>query len=594
MSTYFWQSLRQLALFTSNDMGPNTLTATARQQLEQQMLDLLQRGMWQVLITSALIGPALVVWLTQPHIGWMQALVPAVLLLLISAERTVFLRRMARARVLNDSHPHRWANALALRVWVASCVIAWWCHYAIQTNHDTLVSQVLALVTILSAGAAAQFCSWPPVMWAAITPMLLGTAGLLLATGQPHRLVEGAFATVLWILIAAASLRFSRTLHQEAVTRLQNQVLLDELQIRRQEAELAHAAKTRFFAAASHDLRQPLQAMGMYLSVLQVKQVEPQSVQRMQQCMTAIDQLLEALLELLRMESGQLKAHPRPFPLQHMLDQLGQMYEGMAKQKGLQLRIHPSKAWAMSDPQLLERALSNLIANAIRYTQTGGVLLGVRPCDDHWRVCVVDTGIGIAYGAQDRIYEEFVQLDNPARDPTQGHGLGLAIVKRLVNLLGHQLTLVSIPAKGSEFSILVPKAQATPQPSSAKNALGNLPLKGRVLVVEDNAMARDALVQLLSDWGLDVQAVGDGERACEVLQAQSFDAVLSDWRLPGSMDGLSVLQTAHSTLPRPRAMALVTGDDPRSLPHSAQQWAVLRKPVRPLKLRSFLSQILSV
>lgn len=594
-------ALRHRLMFRADDMFAQVSDSAQRLRLERRMLDLLEGGMREVLLTSSVIGPALVVWLTLPHIGAARALLPALALLAISVERTFFLRRMARERALDDAAPRRWARALGARVWLSGGVVALWCHFVIAAGDQALVSYLLALVTILAAGATAQFSSWPPVMWATISPLLLGMALQLALMGQPELLVGAVFAVFLWLVLGMAGLRFAQTLHNDMRTRLRNEGLMRELAARRAEAEAAHTAKLRFFAAASHDLRQPLQALGLYLSVLEGSRTDGDTLERMGQCMGALDRLLGELLELSQLDAGQRVAAPRPLALQPLLERLASMYEAAARLKGLQLRVHPTQAWALSDADLLERALANLLANAIRYTERGGVLLGTRPAGDAagpaWRVCVFDTGIGIPDDVREAVFEEFVQLDNPGRDPDRGSGLGLATVQRVAALLEHRITLRSRVGRGSCFALQVPRAAALPdnEPAAAPPPPVTAPLQGRVLVVEDNNAARDALARLLRGWGLEVVLARDAEEADAVLACgAALDVVLCDWRLPGARDGLAVLHAARKQQPRLKLAALVTGENTQPLRSEGAPYPVLRKPVRPLRLRALLASRLGL
>lgn len=580
--------VRRLMLRPS-DFGPADLPLAQRQQLERQMLDLLVHGMRQILLSSALIGPLLVCWLTWPQLGWLRACGPALFLVLISGERFLLLRR-----VLHQNHAdwdtRGFGRALVWRSALSGLVIALWYHFVVAAGDASLVAYVLALLAILSAGASAQFASWPPVMWAAITPMLLGVALQLVWAGGASNGVGAVFALVLWLVLSQASLRFARTLHSEALARLHNEELMRELREKRRQADSANAAKSRFFASASHDLRQPLQAMALYLGLLQSGHGDAQTLERVQQCMSALDRLLEALLDLSRLDSGLLQAAPRTVALQSLLERLSDMYQAMARDKGLQLRVRPSSAWVRTDPVLFERALSNLLANAIRYTECGGVLLGVRRRGSHWRVGVWDTGVGIAAHEYEAVFEEFVQLNNPERNPERGYGLGLPTVRRIAALLGHGLQWQSVPGRGSVFCLDLPQTEAEAVSADAAVPEPSDRLQGRVLVVEDNALVRSALVQLLESWGLQVQEAVDARAAEEAWAAQAFEVVLSDWRLPGACDGLAVLRQARAELPELRLGALITGEDLGQLPSAPEGFVVLRKPLRPLRLRALLAQ----
>ncbi len=550
-------------MLSGDSMFPRIHSAAQRAQLETRTLALLAAGMRTALIT-ALIGPALIAWLTAPTIGLAAAIGPAALLYLITIDRVLFVRRVARHLAAPGGASARpWLDAFTWRTGLSALVVALWGYPVVTSGDDTLVFMILALATIVSASSMAQFCCWPPAMWASFTPILLGLGLQLLVFSGSHGVFGVAFTALLWLTLGMAGLRFARTLHNDMSTRLLNEQLLHELDVKRLQAEAANAAKSRFFAAASHDLRQPLQAMNLYMSVLQGGEggrSDPTALARLDECLSALDRLLGVVLDLSRLDSGQIIPQPRPVALQPLLDRLAATYEAAARHKGLQMRVHPTTAWAVSDPALLERVLANLLTNAIRYTARGGVL-----------------------------------LNNPARDPDKGHGLGLPTVRRIADLLGHPMELRSQPGRGSVFALRLPPAppgseSAAPEPPAPAAA----PLQGRVLVVEDNSLVRDALVQLLTGWGLAVQTASDGDTACATLAQASnaFDVVLSDWRLPGTRDGLGVLREARARQHGLKLAAILTGEDVQLLGSVGKEFPILRKPLRPLRLRTLLARYL--
>ncbi|MGP1628728.1 MAG: ATP-binding response regulator [Giesbergeria sp.] len=581
-----WSGGQRLMLTADSMFAP--VEGRQRQQLELRALGLLIAGMRTSLLT-AMIGPALIAWLSAPHIGLTLAVAPALVLYAISVDRFFFIRRAHQHWLEKDTDPRPWLRGFTWRTGLSACVVASWGYPIVLTNNSTLIFMILALATIVSASSMAQFCCWPPAMWASFTPILLGLSMELLLFGGSHLVFAGVFTSLLWITLAMAGLRFARTLHDDMVTRLRNESLMRELDERRAQAEAANSAKSRFFAAASHDLRQPLQAMGLYLSVLEGGRSDPATLARLNSCMSSLDHLLDVVMDLSRLDSGQITPRLQAFALQPLLVRLAGMYEASARQKGLNLRVHPTTAWVLSDPTLLERVLSNLLSNAVRYTTQGGVLLAARPAAGGVRVCVFDTGIGIPAHAHETIFEEFVQLGNPERDPGRGTGLGLATVQRIAALLEHPLRLHSRVGRGTCFALEMPRASPAPlEMARAPRPPAQAILSGRVLLVEDNAAVRDALLQLLVKWGLHADAVRTAEEASAKLADTHFDVVLSDWRLPGERDGLAILQEARARLPDLRLGLLITGEDTQMLPAAGQHVTVLRKPVRPLRLRALL------
>lgn len=243
-----------------------------------------------------------------------------------------------------------------------------------------------------------------------------------------------------------------------------------ELHAAKDAAEQAHLAKSRFLAHAGHDLKQPLQAINMFTGMLE-RQVQTQRglalVKDLRAAQRSMQDLLNAILEISKLESGVVEPKPTAVPLAILFDQLESEFEGLAEDKGLRLRVVPTRLVVHSDPFLLERILRNLLANAVRYTEQGGVLMGCRRRGDTIWIEVCDTGRGIAETDRRRIFEEFVQLDRPDRDRSEGIGLGLAIVERLARLLDHRLDVRSVEGRGSVFAVGVPLSVPSDQTVAA-------------------------------------------------------------------------------------------------------------------------------
>jgi len=375
--------------------------------------------------------------------------------------------------------------------------------------------------------------------------------------------------------------------------RHKNEALAVGLELKAQALEQANLSKSRFFAAASHDLRQPLQALSYYTSLLDPSPEDARMVARINECIGALDDLLESVLDISRLDSGKVQAHIQAVSLEIMLKRLASLYEGAAKTKGLELRVRCNNEWASSDPVLLERVLSNLLSNALRYTHQGGVLLTVRRRDDRMRLQVFDTGEGIPLDKQDQVFDEFFQLGNTERNTAKGVGLGLATVRRLCVLLNHPVTLRSIPDRGSCFELDLPRADPVPQVeertvaeprSEAQSAL-----TGRVLLVEDHDQVRESLVATMTSWGLECAWATDAGSALALAAQQQFDVVLCDYRLPGRMNGVAVLDAVGKLQTGLRYVSLLTGEDSAVIENLPADLALLRKPIRPIRLRAVLT-----
>lgn len=377
-----------------------------------------------------------------------------------------------------------------------------------------------------------------------------------------------------------------------------------ELRGKKEEAETATLAKSRFLAAASHDLRQPMHALGMFVSRLaQLPHGEEarRLVGYLEASVQAMQNLLDALLDISRLEAGAVMPQVSAFAVRDTLELLRAELEPQATQKGLRLRIAArDEDWVLSDPTLLHRILLNLVGNAVRYTRRGGVLVACRRVGGgaRLRIEVWDTGIGIAPEHQQDVFSEFFQVANEQRDRRQGLGLGLNIVKRTAQLLEHPLTLCSVPGRGTRFCIEVPRSAARPPAPLAppRAAVPADELAGcRVLVVEDDTLAAAALSELLASWGCVVRLAPGLTGALEHL-SRGFvpDLLISDYRLGQQANGMEVLYRLRQVVGRPLPAFLVSGDTDTELIQRVQrtEFQLLHKPVRPAKLRSLMRHLL--
>jgi len=308
--------------------------------------------------------------------------------------------------------------------------------------------------------------------------------------------------------------------------------------------------------------------------------------------MRAAEELLDGLLDISRLDSGVMIADKAPMALAPMLASLEAQFAPLAAARGLKLHVVGSRLGVLSDRRLLRRVLQNLLANAIRYTAEGGVLLGVRRRRNGLvEIQVIDTGPGIAREHRAMIFEEFQRIDLPNRDGQQGLGLGLAICDRIARLLQHPLQLKSDPGVGSCFSVIVPSCEApTAVAVESKSVSGDLTTGLRVLCIDNEPGILDAMSRLLGGWGLTVDvALGQGD-AQAVFARNRPDIILADYHLQSGVDGLDVLRRlcADGT-----PGALVTADSSAALAKQAQElgFPVLRKPVRPAALRALLGQM---
>lgn len=358
-------------------------------------------------------------------------------------------------------------------------------------------------------------------------------------------------------------------------------------------AEQARQSTTRFMTALSHDLLQPLHAARLFSAALRESESRDEQRQlgsRINASLRAAEELLDGLLDLSRIESGQLQARPVALALSPLLQGLVEQYQPLAQARGLSLQAVPTRAWALSDPALLRRVLQNFIANALRYTAAGGVRIGVRWRQAGWVVEVWDSGPGIAEVHRELIFEEFRRIDDAAVAGERGLGLGLSICQRIAQGLGHPLSLRSRVGRGSVFGILLPRAAAVtasalPVPASGE-ALAGL----RVLCIDDDADIRDALQVLLSKWGVAVQCVGTVAEAFALADAAAPARLIVDFHLHDALDGFTLAQQLRQHWgPLPTLLLTAEGGDALRDRARAAGFTLVHKPIRPAVLRAWLA-----
>ncbi|MEO7337729.1 MAG: hybrid sensor histidine kinase/response regulator, partial [Caldimonas sp.] len=379
----------------------------------------------------------------------------------------------------------------------------------------------------------------------------------------------------------------------------------EQMRSARDAAEAANRAKSTFLAAASHDLRQPVHALGLYLAAFENESLGARQLalaQRMNASVAAMDSMFGALLDISRMDAGAVQASAEPFDIVQLVSRLVEEFSEAAREKGLRLALHvgrsPRGVRTLADPMLLERVMRNLIGNAVKYTHRGGVLVSLRLCgtvSKHWRLEVWDTGIGIADAEKARVFEEFYQVGNPERDRSNGLGLGLAIVQRLTDLMQVPLTLDSIPGRGTRFRLELPAtAAALRQPVESRRP-GSL--AGMIVaVVEDDREVRHGMQTLLLHWGC---IACEGADADEVLARAremgltTAQAIVADFRLRHDRSGLDEIARLRAAWRLAVPALLVTGDSaPRCIAElhaSGHDW--LSKPVSAPRLRSWLQAV---
>jgi signal transduction histidine kinase/CheY-like chemotaxis protein len=467
---------------------------------------------------------------------------------------------------------------------------------------------VMALVIFLAgmiSGSVASLSAYYPSYAAFAVP-----AGGLLSL---RLLYEGgmffssiAIASLVYTFVNLVYARNMQASFEDAIRlRLEKESLLETV-LRQKEiaedarriAELQGEAKTRFIAAASHDLRQPMQALILLLDALAHDLSDTRHaalVARIQEAGDNMSALLESLLDYSRLEAGIVQVQRKNFPVDELLAKIQADYAPIALNKGLRLRVSSSTQWVESDPVLLERLVGNLVDNAIKYTGKGGVVVGCRHGIKP-RIEVWDSGIGIDRAHWDSIFEGFYQVMNPERDRVQGLGLGLAIVQGLAERLGHRMGMKSVPGRGSVFFVELDSGR--PQERQHKPVIEQPAgvLEGmKVLMVDDDASVRVALQMLMGRWGCETVLASSQRDALEQLKGQPWqpDVILADYRLRAHADGVEAILAVRALCNRPIPAVILTGDtSPGRLMEIKQHgYPCLHKPINGARLKAQLSAL---
>ena len=393
-----------------------------------------------------------------------------------------------------------------------------------------------------------------------------------------------------------------KTFADQAIIAIEHVRLFRELEGRNQQLAVANSFKSRFLSSASHDLRQPLHALNLFVAQLSAETESldrERLVHRISDAVGAMNELFDALLDMSKLEAGVLEPTLAVFPIARMLERLETTFSGTAREKGLRLRVVASSACVCSDVILLERMLFNLVSNAVRYTEQGSVLIGCRRRGRNLRLDVIDTGIGIPESEHAEIFSEFYQLDHGRTARQGGLGLGLSIVDRLGRLLGHAVELRTEVGSGSRFSVLVPRAGG--ETAVAINPMA-VPIaadrvgKKLVVVIDDDPMVLDGMRGILQSWGCRVVAASSALEALDLLSRDTRvpDLIISDLRLADACTGIEAIDALCERCGKEIPAFLISGDTgPKRLREAqASGYRLLHKPVPPMALRAILNRLL--
>jgi signal transduction histidine kinase len=458
------------------------------------------------------------------------------------------------------------------------------------------------LIASASATSAARF----PAFAAFVLPMTCLLMSRTLQIGETLYTIMALAFLVFILATSLVALTYSRIIRESIRLRFENMALITRLEQEKAVAEKhqhiaeqAVFAKDKFLAAASHDLRQPLHAQGLYLDAIEtyVQSKGVEHLQALRRTNDALSNLFNSLLDVSRLNAGIVEVQNCHARLHGIVSPLHEEFKTHAAEKQLSLTLDCPNLTVFTDPLLLGRILRNLLANAIRYTETGGVTLACRPTgNDTVRIAVTDTGIGIPESEQANIFDEYYQLDNPERDRSKGLGLGLAIVKKLCGLLGLPIACTSQPGKGSTFTLEVPLGDADLlEQTQAASAVASV-AGAHVLVIDDEQEILHSMGYLLGSWGCLTITAESTREAVDKLTRTGLqpDLIIADYRLREGRTGAQAIATVRQHCRREVPAMIITGDtsEERLREANASGLYLLHKPVAPGRLRTVMHQLL--
>lgn len=565
-------------------------------RIKQALINTLYKHSAGVLLTNIFVPiPSLLIfWGKVPNV-WLIAWCVSVYLLTIL--RMIVTRAFFRHPKTPDSYP-KWAWTAAGFSWLSGMNWGLLGLIGFLSGEPHLLSFAMIVMTGLTCGSVPTSSAFLPVLVGSLfTTVLPSTIYCLMSEGE----IYNAYLFLIACLVII-NVHHGRVTHRdlaEAIRlRFENETLVDQLKSERDRVAAADRAKTRFLAAASHDLRQPVHALGLFNSTLaalagrgNVNGADAANIAgKIRNVVANLSYLLNALLDVSRLDAQIVTPNRETISIGELQDNLRSEFAGLAESKGLRWRMVRCDLHTDSDPMMLRQIIANLIANAIRYTTSGGILFGCRLRDSTIEIQVYDTGLGIDENQHETVFEEFVQLHNPERDRDKGLGLGLSIVKRTAELLSHPIRLCSQPGKGSMFSIVVPLVVDQRQPK--KPARSPLQTGGNIFIIDDESTVLDALTGLVDVWGYRAYAGRNADETYAAWQADKTakpsqaDLVIVDYRLEGGMIGTQAARRLFDQLGYELPVIILTGDtSPERLREaSASGYMLLHKPIDPAEL----------
>ncbi len=511
--------------------------------------------------------------------------------------------RLALIRFYKNAAPpakdwRRWANFAIVTALIGGSCWGLGGLFLMDPGRPEYQFMVLMTCAALAAGAITAFGTYLPSYYCNLfTIMAPGCVWSALQGDALHWTY--AILDVIWVaVVAVLANSFSKLLIEALELQFANLDLANDLLVQKEFAEAANVSKSRFLASASHDLRQPVHALGMFVGALRdrpLDEVSGRLVRQIQNSIGALDSLFSAILDISRLDAGVIESRPQAFAIHPMLERICRDEIPEIDRKGIELRLVPCSLFVQTDPVLLERVLRNLISNAVRYTDAGRVVIGGRR-GARLSVQVWDSGRGIPADEQDLIFQEFYQIGNSERDRTRGLGLGLAIVQRLTRILDIPMQMQSQVARGSVFKLFVPLAAERPAAIEPSQGLPAVAQASRfILVIDDEVAIQEGMKVLLTGWG---HSVITASSCAEMLEyATAFTTtpslIISDYRLRNGEDGIAAIERLRSEFNSDIPAILITGDTAPDRIRDAviSDCLLMHKPVSDNRLRASIVKL---
>ena len=467
-----------------------------------------------------------------------------------------------------------------------------WIVFVDRAHSELLVVWLFMMVGVLAGGILASAFHWPSTLSFLGCLIVPTYADVLINKGLYHESLSYLFGMGLPLGIAFSYLlnKFTAKVIKQ---RENNYLLAKQLEKEKQYAEKANQEKTRFLAAASHDLRQPIQAIRLFGHILGERLNDTQNKQMLKKISHSTDSLanlLDSLLDISRLDAGIITINRKTFCINDLLSRIFQQYQPIAAKEGIILHYIPSHVTIVSDPQQLERVIRNLVVNAIKHMGKGRIILGVRRATS--QIVIIDNGLGIPENEQKKIFNEFYQLHNPERNRSKGLGLGLSIVQRTIQLLGHRMSLESKRNQGCKFAIHLPIIKKNqeiidlPTTSNTQDSIFTTENAQNILIIEDEEELLYGLDILLRNWGHNTFLAVNKQEALDLSKKNSIHIIISDYQLQNNDNGIDIILSIREQYQDQIPAVLVTGNTTPSVLEkiSAHHIPMLSKPYLPNEL----------